>query len=359
MVAAINQKNLPPIDLRYFKAMTDSTGILQHSTHSVPCFKTGYTTDDNARALIAVLRLQELFPKAEVEELAVKYLSFIYYAQKDNGTFHNHLSFDRRFLDEQGSWDCFGRAMWACGYALNSQLNENVKAVAKKLLDEAIPNLARLSEVRPISFALMGTYYYLKARPEQQDLLGKVKVLATRLVSLLERNSCENWTWFENILTYCNARMPHALFLAFDATKDKRFLNAAEQSYQFLRQKTIENGLFVPVGQDGWFPMNGKKALFDQQPIEAGCMAEAALAAFASTGKKAYAADAMTAFEWFFGKNILQEPLFDSTLSACFDGLTREGPNFNQGAESTIAFLLARLAVEELIKKSAVELAIE
>ncbi|MBN2067956.1 MAG: glycosyltransferase [Candidatus Diapherotrites archaeon] len=359
MSKVFEQEELPAIDLGYFNRMTDGTGMLQHSTHSVPCFKTGYTTDDNARALVAVLWLKGFFPKAQIEELAIRYLAFIHYCQKEDGTFHNHVSFDRRFLDEQGSWDCFGRVLWACGFALSSSLNENIKAVAKKIIDEAMPHIALLNDPRPIAFALMGVHFYSKARPEQQDLVEKASRLGMKLVSLLEENSSPGWAWFEDILTYCNARMPQALFLAFESTGEKRFLEAAEKSYAFLKGKTFDSGMFVPVGQDGWLPSQGEKALFDQQPIEAGCMAEAALAAFNSTGKRIYAEDALVSFQWFLGKNTLKEPLFDSTMSACFDGLTKEAPNFNQGAESTIAFLMARLAVEELIRKEESELAVD
>ncbi len=149
-------------------------------------------------------------------------------------------------------------------------------------------------------------------------------------------------------MTYDNARIPHAIFLAFESTKDKRFLDAAERSFQFLVGKTIDNGVFVPIGQDGWFPKGGAKALFDQQPVEAGGITEAAIAGFNATGKDSYRQSAIVAFEWFLGRNIGSAPLYDETNGACFDGLTKEGPNKNQGAESAISYLMARLAVEEL-----------
>ncbi len=345
-------KKLPAVDLLRLKAMTDYTGMLQHSTHAVPCFKEGYATDDNARALIAVLRFQRLFPEraAEAESLARTYLSFMHYTQTENGLFHNFVSFDKRFMEEQTSWDCFGRALWAAGFAVNSGLDENLKALAKKMIDDAMPNVITLQDCRPAALALMGIHHYFKAKPEQLDLLEKINALGNKLLSMLGQNSSAEWQWFEEILTYSNAIMPHALFLAFDSTKDEHFLHAAEQTYSFLRGKTIEGDMFVPVGQNGWLPRGGQKALFDQQPIEAGSMADAALTAFNLTGKREYAEDAFIAFNWFLGKNLLGKAVFDSSTGACFDGLTAQGPNLNQGAESTIAFLFARLAMEELMR---------
>ena len=352
MQAEFDFQNLPPVKLNHLRLLTDSTGMLQHATHSIANYKSGYTTDDNARALVAVLKYHALFNSMDSETLAMICLGFLHYVQQPDGTFHNNVSFERKFLEEETGWDCFGRVLWACGYAVYSKLYENAKATAKKMFDEAMPNLGKLEDCRPIAFAIIGLHYYHSAKPEQVDLKEKIIFLGEKLLLMLERNSGADWHWFEQELTYCNARIPHALFLAYQSTKDSRFLEAAERSFAFLESKTIESGMFVPVGQRGWFPKGGPKAIFDQQPIEASAMVDAAVEAFKVTGKENYKRTAVVSFEWFLGRNSLQARVYDDVNGACFDGLTETEPNKNQGAESTIAYLLARLAIEEIARMS-------
>lgn len=344
-------KNSPlvPMDLSHLKTMMDNTGVLQHATHGIPCFKSGYTTDDNARALIVILQSQEIFGNQETEPLAITCLSFLQYAHMPNGLFHNFVSFDRRFLDKEDSGDSFGRAVWACGYTLCSGLNPNMKGAAKKMIDEAMPQAMLLEDPRPIAFVIMGLHYYLKAFPKQPGVFEKILALGEKLLCMLEQNSDSEWVWFENILTYCNARIPQALFLAFDSTKDNRFLEAAEKSFGFLLSKTINKGIFAPVGQNGWFPKGGEKACFDQQPIDAGSTVEAAVSAFNTTGNTKYVEAAYCAFKWFFGGNIHGLNVYDSARGACFDGLVSDGVNLNQGAESTLTFILARMTLENIM----------
>ncbi|MCX6798850.1 MAG: glycosyltransferase [Candidatus Diapherotrites archaeon] len=346
----IDLQNLPPVKLNHLRLLTDSTGIIQHATHGVVSYKSGYTVDDNARALIAVLRFHNLLNGMDSETLAMIYLGFLHYTQQPDGIFHNTVSFERAFVQEEPTWDCYGRALWACGYAVDSRLYENAKATAKKMLDDALQNISKLEDARPVAFALMGLHHYFHAKPEQSDLKEKIILLGDKLLALLQQSSSEGWFWFEDALTYCNARLPHALFLAFESTKERRFLDAAEQSFRFLEEKTVEGEIFIPVGQNGWLPKGGAKALFDQQPIEASSMVEAAVAAFKANGKERYKKTALTAFEWFFGRNSLGAKLYDETNGGCFDGLTETEVNLNQGAESTIAYLSARLSVEELAR---------
>jgi len=344
----LKEISLSPINLSYFDMLSDSVGMRQHAIHGVPLLTSGYTLDDNARALIAMLDFGALFRKERANTASIKFLSFMNHMQMPNGWFRNLLSLDRRFDDSGGGGDCFGRAVWACGRTLNSWLNQNQKLNAGKMLERALPNVPKLEELRPIALSLIGLCEAAKSGKEDIALLENVDLLADKMVAALEINSDENWQWFEDALTYDNARMPQALFAAFQSSGKKRFLEAAEKSFGFLASKTIEGEMFVPVGQDGWFPKNGKKALFDQQPIEAAAMVQAATAGYFATSNDDYKKSALTSFNWFFGGNSLGAAVYDKRIGACFDGLTPKEVNMNQGAESMVEFLLARFCIERM-----------
>jgi hypothetical protein len=251
-------------------------------------------------------------------------------------------------LDEGGSDDSFGRAVWAAGKAVNSWLDENSKINAQKMLEKALPFVDCLEEPRSVSLSLLGLAEFAKAFPDKKHLLGRIEFCAEKLCKMLEFNGSEEWQWFENFLTYDNARMPHALFSAFQATGNRRFLLAAEKSFLFLSKHTIQGEMFEPVGQDGWFPKGGQKAMFDQQPIEAASMVQAATAGFFATSDDEYKKVALTCFNWFFGGNRLGAALYDKETGACFDGLTFKEVNLNQGAESLVEFLLAKFCIEKM-----------
>lgn len=339
---------LSPAKLLHLERLSDSIGLRQHAIHGVPLLESGYTVDDNARALIAMLDFGELFQREVARSHCVKFLSFLNFMQMQSGWFRNTLRFDRRFAEIGGSDDCFGRAVWACGRAVNSWLDENNRLNAEKMFDRAFPFVEGLQETRPIALALLGLAEMARAKPGKSALLETIDSLAGRMVELFELNSDSEWQWFDDILTYDNARMPHAMFSSFQVTGKKRFLQVAEKSFAFLTKASIEEEMFVPVGQDGWFPKQGEKALFDQQPIEAGAMVQAAAAGFFATSNDDYKKTALTSFNWFFGGNKLGAALYDKRTGACFDGLTPKEVNLNQGAESLVEFLLARFCVEKM-----------
>ncbi len=344
----LEELRLSPVNFSYLETLSDNLGMRQHAIHGVPMLESGYTTDDNARALVALLDFGDLFKKERVRGECVKYLSFLNFMQKPNGWFHNILLFDRQFGDERGSADCFGRALWASGKAANSWLVENHRTNAKKMFYRALPWVQELKDLRPIAFSIIGIAEMLKAGENKPVLLENIEFLAEKMKEFFAENSVENWKWFEDILTYDNARLPQAMFVAFQATGRKDFLEVAEKSFLFLTEQTVKGEMFEPVGQDGWFPKDGEKALFDQQPIEAASMVQAATAGFFATSNDEYKKIALTSFNWFFGGNKLGAALYDRKTGACFDGLTPKNVNLNQGAESMVEFLIARFCIERM-----------
>ncbi|MFA4855528.1 MAG: glycosyltransferase [archaeon] len=344
----IQELSLGPVSLAHLELLSDGIGLRQHAIHGVPLLESGYTVDDNARALVALLDFGELFKKERLRAECIKYLSFLGHMQLPNGWFRNTLLFDRHFGDEEGSPDCFGRAVWACGRAMNSWLDENQRINAKKMLEKTMPQACNLADPRPIAFALLGLCEAAKAEPENRAFLEAVEILAGRMAGIFEKQSSGEWPWFEDILTYDNARLPHAMFAAFQVTGENRFLGIAEKSFSFLAEKTAGGEMFEPVGQDGWYPKGGQKALFDQQPIEAAAMVQAATAGFFAASDDDYKRVAGICFNWFFGGNSLGAAVYDKKTGACFDGLTPKEVNLNQGAESTVEFLLARFCMERL-----------
>lgn len=354
MYSVIEEKELlkelksSPINLAHFGVLCDSVGLKQHAIHGVPLLESGYTMDDNARGLVAMLEYGSLFGADEARPYCLRFLSFMNFMQLQSGWFRNTLSFDRSFEDLGGSDDCFGRAVWACGKAVNSWLEKNHRLNAEKMLEKALPLAHKLEESRPVAFTLLGLAEAAEAQPEEPVWRQGIGLLGSRLVEMFEANSGGEWQWFDDIMTYDNARMCQALFAAFSATGSKRFLDVAKKSFSFLQEKTLQDEMLVPVGQDGWLPRGGSKALFDQQPIEAGSMVQAATQAFFATADDSYKGLALTCFNWFFGGNNMGIRLYDKNTGACFDGLTPKEVNLNQGAESLVEFLLARLCIERL-----------
>lgn len=344
----IAELSLAPVNLAHLELLSDSIGLRQHAIHGVPLLESGYTVDDNARALVALLDFGELFKKERPRAECIRYLSFLGHMQLPNGWFRNTLLFDRHFGDEEGSADCFGRAVWACGRAMNSWLDENHRINAKKMLEKAMAFVRGLDDPRPIAFALLGLFEAIKAEPENRGFQETLEALAEKMAGFFEQQSSGEWHWFEGVLTYDNARLSHAMFAAFQATGKKRFLGVAEKSFSFLVEKTVRGEMFEPVGQDGWCPKGGEKALFDQQPIEAAAMVQAATAGFFAASNDDYKRIAGICFNWFFGGNSLGAAIYDKKTGACFDGLTPKEVNLNQGAESTVEFLLARFCMERV-----------
>jgi len=340
----VGLKKLPKIKLSHLRNLTDDISVIQHSKFSVKDSSTGYTLDDTARALITASRHNELFNDNISAELINKYLSFIYFTQKKNGTFHNLVSYRKKFLDQKGSEDSFGRAIWATGTLIaNKNVYENIRALAREIFNKARD--IKLKSPRSKAFYILGFYELYKVCKEQW-ILDKIKRFADDLISLYQEQSSKDWNWFEKRITYSNGRLPEALFLAYELIKDEKYLETAEESLKFLTEIVIKNDKLILVGHNGWYNQNGKRAYFDQQPVDASSMVDVYLVAHKVTNKKQYYHNALLSFSWFLGRNLLNKPVYDENTGGCFDGLGETYINLNQGAESTLAYLMSRLNLE-------------
>jgi hypothetical protein len=333
-----------PIALDHLDRMTDSTGLIQHAIYSVPRRESGYTTDDNARALRLCTRLWRHDPLDRMLGRVTTYLSFLEFARCLGGGFHNFLSYDRRWLDSEGCGDCQGQAVRALAEILGSSLPEDYRALAGELIESVLPSLANLRSLRAQAYVVLAWGHLSAEGVDGIDPLEHVAWLASRrLLENFQHSRRPDWPWFESRMTYANAVLPHALFIAARRWPTEPFLEAALESFELLDLSTTADDLFWPIGSNGWYPHREDKALYDQQPVEAITMADAALAAFAATNAPRYLATFRRALGWFHGDNSLRQSLAIVSTGACCDGLQASSVNRNQGAESTLSFLSAEL----------------
>ena len=337
-------RELPELKLSHLSRMTDSTGIFQHAIFTVPNFSEGYCTDDNARAFILAVLLSELGEEPErVRTLATTYAAFLHHAfDLRVKRFHNHLSFDRRWLDEQGSEDCQGRALWALGVGVGRSPYRSFQIMAGQLFALALPALTEFTSPRAWAFGLIGIHEYLR-RLSGDSLVNQTReTLTSRLMELFERTAQPDWRWFQEDLTYDNAKLPHALILTGRTTGQQAVLERGLQALRWLTELQIsEKGHFRSIGTNGFYRRGGMRANFDQQPIEAQAMVSACLEAYRATSDLWWYEQAQRAFDWFIGWNDLGLELCSPKTGGCRDGLHVDRVNRNQGAESTLAFLLS------------------
>ena len=337
-------RELPELKLSHLSRMTDSTGIFQHAIFSIPNFSEGYCTDDNARAFILAVLLSELGEEPErVRTLATTYAAFLHHAfDLRVKRFHNHLSFDRRWLDEQGSEDCQGRALWALGVGVGRSPYRSFQIMAGQLFALAMPALTEFTSPRAWAFGLIGIHEYLR-RLSGDSLVNQTReTLTSRLMELFERTAQPDWRWFQEDLTYDNAKLPHALILTGRTTGQQAVLERGLQALRWLTELQIsEKGHFRSIGTNGFYRRGGMRANFDQQPIEAQAMVSACLEAYRATSDLWWYEQAQRAFDWFIGWNDLGLELCSPKTGGCRDGLHVDRVNLNQGAESTVAFLLS------------------
>ncbi len=342
-----DEKKLPEIKLDHVLRLTDEFGMLHHAKYTTPKRRYGYSLDDNARALIVVTKCYERTPREDLAELMRRYLKFLRFSQKRNGGFARLVTSQRK-RDLTHDDDVLGRGIWALGYVLSRDfLSSDMRRKAATIFRNALPLVSRISSPRAIAFAMNGLSSYLKEFP-QKGILRLFTMLANRQVRFYQNSATEQWRWFEDRLTYSNSSLPESLYLAAELTGEKRYLDIAEESMKFLTSVTFEDGKYVPIGQAGWYVRNKERSYFDQQPEDTAAMVLAKTTAYRVTGNSMHARDAFTAFQWFLGKNHLNQMVYDEATGGCYDGVGRYALNLNQGAESTVSYLLARLAIEEI-----------
>ncbi|MEX2309002.1 MAG: hypothetical protein WD738_15480 [Pirellulales bacterium] len=326
--------------LDHLDCMTDSTGLIQHAIYSVPRRESGYTTDDNARALRLCTRLWCEEPDERMLARVTTYLSFLEHAHCPARGFHNFLSYQRDWLDANGTGDCQGQAVRALAEVLGSDLPDGCRALARELIEGVRPALAEIRNLRAQAYVILAWgHLWTKGVKDAEMLEPLAWTAAQRLVECYQRSVQHDWQWFESRLTYANAVLPHALFVAAKRWPDEGFLDVAKASFDFLDRATTSEGMYWPVGNCDWYPHGEEKALYDQQPVEAITMAEAALAAFSQEREENYFSTFCRTNDWFHGNNSLAAALAEPESGACCDGLQPLGMNRNQGAESTLAYL--------------------
>ncbi|OBZ09271.1 glycosyltransferase [Bacillus sp. FJAT-26390] len=349
----------------YMRRITDDTGIFQHTKFGVPDRSKGYTTDDNARALIAAVLLYNSKREAAVLDLIHTYVSFIHHAQNADGNFRNFMDYSRSFVEESGSEDCQGRTLWALGFTLahSASLPDNLLNTCRYLINQALPHIEALGSPRASAYAIIGLsclietpnaltysfpYPHTPTTEEEAAFLPRAFILelienmAARLHDQYNRNKGNGWNWFEDSLTYGNSMLPWALLKASRISSNGNMKEAAKESLDFLASRTFsKEGYYKPIGSHGWLLRGGESAPYDEQPIEACEMLLACKEAAIILQDPAYLKHAALCYEWYLGHNSLKTSLIDPQTGACYDGIHRTGLNLNQGSESIISFSIA------------------
>src|SRR4030095_4952882 len=335
---------LPEVNLMHLENLTDTTGILQHSVFSIPNRNEGYCTDDNSRALLAVIMNKSLFHDPMVDSLISIYLSFIYHAyNKETGLFRNFMSYDRKWLDEKISEDANGRTLFVLGYYVKNAVDHSHLALCKMLFDSTIKNMQNFGSLRAIAHITMGCIFYLQRFSGARD----VKKICSKFLGVLDeaylRNSTDEWKWFENYLTYDNGRLPQALLMGGRYFKNSNYLYSGIEALNWMFDIIFdkERNCISLIGNDGWLYKDKEKAKFDQQPIEIPAIIDACYQGYLITEDMEWINKISITFSWLLGNNDRQEPLYDFTTGGCYDGLTSAVTNQNQGAESTVSGLIS------------------
>jgi hypothetical protein len=336
---------LPPFSLSHIKRLTDDTGIIQHANFGIPNLKEGYCLDDNARALLMVLMAYKQKKNSLALDLSPIYLSYINYMQNKDGSFRNFLSFSRNFLDEVGSEDSFGRTIWALGYLLGNAPNDAYYQTGRSIFFNASPNFEKLQSVRGIANTMVGISFYLINNPSDDSMMERLRDLSYKLIKHYDENSSAEWKWFEPFLAYDNGMLPLALLHSAYIIKDSKITKTALETMNFLTEITLKDGYFSAIGNEKWYKKGGERSMFAQQPVDALAMVLMYHQAFHLTQDKEYLTKLFACFMWFLGENDLRMNLFDFETKGCCDGIESYGVNRNQGAESSLAYLISHLTV--------------
>ena len=344
---ALAVSSLPDLCLDHLVRMTDDTGIIQHAAYSVPARSTGYCVDDNARALIVAVHADRIHGGAETRALVTLYLSYLHGSQLPDGTFRNFMSYERILDSAPASDDCIGRAIWALGVTATLAANEGCRLLARDMLARALPHSLELGP-RGTAQAVLGLVSVLAADPGKAEERRMLEGLVAKLCDAYRASTSKDWRWFESTLTYDNAILPFALFAAFSVTRDRAMLDVARESLAFLEEVCFDGDHLQLVGNTGWHRSGGEKAYADEQAIDATAFVLAFSCAYSVTDDTHYLRRMREAFGWFLGANRLGLPLYDFSTGGCRDGIGVAQVNQNQGAESTVCFLMALLEMLEV-----------
>jgi glycosyltransferase involved in cell wall biosynthesis len=341
----VDPEILPKFSLTHVMRLTDDTGIVQHAKYGIPNLKEGYCLDDNARALIMALMAYQRNKSADAFKLLPIYLSYIHYMQTDDGNFRNFLSFSRQYLDEVGSEDSFGRTVWALGHLISCAASNSYREFAIEILHKSYPHFKSLKYIRGQANTIIGISLYLQVFPTDEGMVAELVRLTQPLIDAYENTRSDDWEWFEESMTYDNAILPLALLHSCEITGNEKAKKIALTTMAFLDKLTLSNGYLSPVGNDGWYYRGGKFPTFDQQAIETMAMVLMHFQAYQIFRKPQYIEKMFLSYKWFLGENTLRAPLYDHETKGCCDGLLPTGINRNQGAESTLAYLISHLTV--------------
>jgi glycosyltransferase involved in cell wall biosynthesis len=341
----VDPEIIPKFSLAHVLRLTDDTGIVQHAKYGIPNLKEGYCLDDNARALIMALMAYQRSKSKDAFELLPIYLSYIHYMQTDDGNFRNFLSFNRQYLDDVGSEDSFGRTIWALGYLIGCAANNSYQEFALEIFHKSFIHFKSLKHLRGMANTIIGVSLYLQVVPGDEGMVNELVRLTQPLIDAYENIQSDDWQWFEEKMTYDNAILPLALLHSCEITGDDRAKQVALNTMAFLDKLTLSNGYLSPVGNNGWYHRGGEFPVFDQQAIETMAMVLMHFQAYQIFRKPQYIEKMFLSYRWFLGENTLRAPLYDHETKGCCDGLLPTGINRNQGAESTLAYLISHLTV--------------
>lgn len=348
----LSRADMPPLNFTHLLRLTDSTGMLQHARYGIADYKEGYTIDDNARALLAVLMRHAAVPDNSMVLATRTYLSYIHYMQNEDGSFRNFLSYSRQYLDEKGTEDGFGRTIWALGYAVCNAPDEMLRDFSREIFQRAVPEFRKLTSIRAWANCILGLHFYLKHYPTDEARLNDLKYFTNRLMDAYRAHSDSGWEWFEDQLSYDNGLLPAALFCSYEHVQDGQVWQAAQKSRDFITRVSFPESetMLSIIGNNGWYNRGGHRARFSQQPVDAMAMVLLYGKSYELTGREQDLTRMHDCFRWFLGNNILYVRLYDAKSGACYDGLESYGLNLNSGAESTLAYLISHLYMNRVNK---------